>query len=101
MTHTPGGGGGYGCPLSLILGGQKSQKKFLSSITYLIDLLNYLSDLLNKIFIFQNTGQIGCIIHENVRNREGVSVLTKYLSKSLNYLSYPLKTPKNGKKSPK
>ena len=76
------------------------KKKFLSAITYLIDLLNYLSDLLNKIFIFQNTGQIGCIIHENVRNREGTLFSTKYLSKPLNYLSYPLIWLKKRIKSP-
>ena len=82
------------------LGGSFFAKKFLSAITYLIDLLNYLSDLLNKIFIFQNIGRIGCIIHENVRNREGILFFTKYLSKSLNYLSYPLILLKKGIKSP-
>ena len=56
---------------------------------------------LTKFYFFRNSGHIWRIIHENVRNREGISVLTKYLSKSLNYLSYPPKTPKNGKKSPK
>ena len=71
-----------------ILGGPETNfallKNFLSGITYLIDLLNYLSDLLNKIFIFRYSGRNRRITHESVRNREGTSFFIKYLSKSLN-----------------
>ena len=88
--------------MSIFWGGQNHKfellKNFLSGITYLIDLLNYLSDLLNKIFIFRYPGHNRHIIHENVRNCELTSFFIKYLSKSLNCLSYELKSSKKGEK---